>query len=289
MPGSIAFTVRSLSAHRAVEKLARAGVAVRACRPLQKNAVDLKIRAKDAKKSFAILRGSCYNIENIRYCGSARLLREAVRAAGLLLGALFFLFAVRFAEGRVLAVEFTGSGAYYQREIEAMLREEGVGPFSPMPADTARLTARVLSLPRVEFCAFKKRGGVLTVEVQCTDGVEPIAGMPLTSNVSGVVETLVVIRGTPLVEEGAAVEKGDLLVGDYLLVGEEKLPALVIAKAVIRRDISVEYELGEAQAIAQALLDFGELAELHTGKTEKGWRVEGVARTTVSLNLGEEN
>lgn len=279
------FTVESLSAHLLPDKLVRAGIPVLSARTLRKNTLEVRIRAKDVKKTFAILRGSCYNIENLRYCGLSRLLLTAFRAAGLLFGALLFLGAVLFSESRVLRVEVVGGGAYYAREVVAALREEGVGFLSPMPKDTGRITARILALPRVEFCAFKRRGSTLTVEVQCAESAAPIAGMPLVSSVSGVISELIVLRGTPCVNVGDAVEAGQTLVENYALAGEEKLPVLVLAKAKIKREVDTVYALSEAQAAAQALLDYGEFTEIHTSKTQRGWRVWGVAEITVSLNL----
>lgn len=283
--GSVRFTVRSLSAQRAAERLVREGIPVLGARELEKNALELNILVKDMKKAFAILQSSCYNIENIRYFGAARLARQAVSAAGLLVGVLLFSAFTGFAQTRVLKVEVTGSGAYYEREILAILREEGVKQFSAMPSDTGAAAAHILALPRVEFCAFRRSGGVLTVEVQCTDNVAPIAGMPLTSPVDGTVEELIVVRGTPLVAVGDEVHAGDIVIADYMLRGEEKIPAIVIGSVTVRSEFSREYELTEAEAVAQAALDFGEISEIHTGKTERGWLVEGVVHATATCNL----
>ncbi len=280
------FTVRSLSAQCVPDKLARAGVPVLCVRMRQKNTVEVHIRAKDVKKTFAILRGSCYNIENLGYFGLARLGANAVRAAGLLFGAVLFLAAVLFCESRVLAVEVVGGGAYYAREVLSVLEEEGVGRFAPMPKDTGRLTARILRLRNVEFCSFKRRGGILTVEVQCAESEAPIAGMPLVSSVSGVISELIVLRGTACVSVGDAVEKGQLLVENYSMTGDKKTPVIVIAKAGIVREIDAVYALeGEAQAAAQAALDFGEFREIHISKTKGGWRVQGTAEVVCALNL----
>ena len=152
----VEFTVESLSAHRAVDKLARAGVCVLSAKCLGKTSVRIRIAAKDRKKAFAILRGSCYNVKNISNRGGARLLELAGRAAGLILGAAVFLGATLFLESRVLKVEISGSGAYYEREILQILSEEGVRTFSAFPADTGPLTAKILGLDRVEFCSFSR-------------------------------------------------------------------------------------------------------------------------------------
>ncbi len=283
--GRVGFYVTSLSAGRAPDKLARENIPVLFCREVQKNVLEMHIRAKDMKKAFAILRRSCYHIDGVKYYGSARAKRGALRAAGLIAGALLFAVSVFFFQSRVLKVEVVGSGAYYEREVRAILKEEGVEAFSAMPRDTARLTARILALPRVEFCTFQRAGGVFTVEVRVSENVQPIAGAALKAPASGIVAGLTVIRGTPLVSVGDEVTEGQTVVEAYTLAGEEKLPVLVVASVTVEREISAEYELSEAAANAQALLDYGPLAELHSEKTERGWRITGRMQKTAALNL----
>ena len=64
--------IESLSAHRVVDKLARAGIEVLGAEKIQKNAVTVWVNGKDRKKVFAILRGSCYNIKKVTYRGIFR-------------------------------------------------------------------------------------------------------------------------------------------------------------------------------------------------------------------------
>lgn len=285
MLGSIEITVESLSAHRAVEKLARAGVAVLAARCPEKNTVVLRIAGRDSRKTFAILRGSCYNIKNVRKIGLSRLADAAKRCVGLIAGAALMLALVAFAQSRVLKVEIVGNGAYYEREVREILTAEGVRFFSAAPKETGLLTAKILSLPRVEFCSFAMKGGVLTVEVRCAQESAPLASGPLSAPVSGVVEELVVVRGTPLAAPGDEVSAGDAVVGDYLTVVERQTRVAVIAKVTVRYPVSREYALSEQAARAQAYLDFGSAAELHMTKTERGWLAEGTAFSTAALGL----
>ncbi len=285
MISSVGFYVESLSAFRVVDKLSREGICVLSVSEVEKNVLDLRLPVKDFKKAFAILRGSCYNIKNVRYFGLARLRRVAASAVGLFVGAALFLGIVTFSNTRILKTEVVGNGAYYQREIDAILRDAGCVPFAPLPRDTGMLTAKVLALPRVEFCSFHSAGGILTVEVRCAETAEKLEPEPLLSPVDGVVEELVVVRGTPLVEVGQTVKKGDILVADSMQTGGGLHSSIVIAEAAIVETVTAEYELSEEGALAQALLDYGELMEIHTVKTARGWRVEGVRRTSVRINL----
>ena len=273
--GSYAVLVEGLGVFRVVDKLARAGIEVCGARSPQKNAVEITIRGKDVPKTFAILRGSCYNIKKVRPIGAARLLAQGKRAAGLLLGGLFFLAAVCFCETRVLAVRVEGSGAYYEGEIRSLLQEEGVGVFSAPPEDTGYLVARILALPRVEFCTVGMRGGVLTVTVEAGTETVPLVPAPLCAPADGVVEELIVVRGTPLVAVGDEVRRGDVAVACRTVLGGREIPVAVMAKIAVRYGVEREYELGEREAAAQALLDFGTLENMKLQRTERGFLVTG--------------
>ena len=281
------FYLEGLSVYRAVDRLSKEGIEVLSARRTQKNGLILAVNANDRKKAFAILNSSCYNIKKSRPAGAAKLISSCLRAAGLFAGAIVALCGVFFLQGRVLRVSVTGSGAYLEPEIRAILAEEGVGLFSDMPEGSA-VAARILALPRVHFCTVKGEGGVLTVCVEVGEELSPLKREPLLSPASGVVEQLVVLRGTPLVKAGDNVERGQTLVEPYALAGEaeEKLESTVVAFVRIAFPVSAEYELGEEAAKLQAELDFGQIEGIHTAKTEKGWRVEGTGHAEASLNFG---
>ncbi len=281
----VEITVESLSAARAVEKLSREGVAVLSARSPRKNVVILAVAGKDRQKAFAILRGSCYNIKNVRERGVLRLKKLLSASAGLIAGGALFFAAVCFFGTRVLRVEISGSGAYYEREVRAILKEAGVDRFSAYPSDTGALTAQILALPRVEFCAFRMEGGVLTVEIRAGEETERLTPAPLRVPSDGTVEEIVAVRGTPLVKEGDAVRAGQIAVGDYALFGETKQRVAVIAKVVVRAPVSREYAAGREEAIAQALLDFGELSELEAVATQRGFMIKGIAHFTAAIGL----
>ena len=278
-------TVEGLSAHRAVDKLRLNGITVYAARRTQKNEVVVSLSGKERKKAFAILRGSCYNVKKVRYLGLERVKYACIRAMGILIGAAVCLPAIAFLQGRVLKIEVAGSGSYLHREVKDILSSEGIKPFSAAPKKTSALSARILSLPRVEFCSVKTRGGVLTVTVEVSDTLSPTPHAPLVAPVGGRVEQLFAVRGTPLVSVGDEVRKGDVLVGDYALLNERKEYVVVIARARIAYPVKQVYALTEEQARAQALLDFGELSTLTATQTEEGWLFEGTGRTEVCMNL----
>ena len=277
--------IRALNAFQAVEKLSRAGIEVLSARLNEKNSITLQVNRKDLQKVFAILRGSCYNIKKVRPRGVSRGVAVAVKRAGFLAGALAFVLCALLFERKILAVRIVGSGAYYAAEVNDVLARGGVKKFGSLPKDTSQMTAEILSLPRVSFCTIGKKGGVLTVTVEVTDENAHRASGPLLSPVSGMVEELVVVRGTACVAVGDGVSAGGTLVSDEVAEGEETRKVLVIARAKIAYSFSAEYEADEEGALSRARAEFGELRDAYTQKTETGVLVTGTAFAVAAINL----
>lgn len=277
--------IEGLSAERVIDKLVNAQIQVLAAQKPQKNAVVIWVDGKDCKKVFAILQTSCYNIKKVRPQGLLRLAQVCRRSAGLLGGALFFFACTLFFQSRVLAIKVEGSGAYLGEEVKAVLRENGTHLFSAYPRDTAKLSACVMALPRVTYCSFSHEGGILTVDVEISDENVVAQSKPLLAPVSGVVERLTVVRGTPLCAAGDTVEKDAPLVGDYTESAAGRRQVVVMAEAVIRYTVRAQYALGEEAALRQAYLDYGDLQDIQVTSTQEGTLVEGTARAGASLNL----
>ena len=129
------FFVEALSVYRVVDKLARAGIEILSFRTESKNSAVFTVNGKDAKKVFAILRGSCYNIKKVRPKGLSKIAERVVKSAGLFTGILLFFLSVLFFEARVLDIRVVGSGAYYKDEVLRILSENGVKKFSALPDD----------------------------------------------------------------------------------------------------------------------------------------------------------
>ena len=286
--GEQEFFVEALSVFRVVDKLARAGIEVRSFRILTKNSAVFTVNGKDTKKAFAILRGSCYNIKKVRPKGAAKALSLLKRFIGLAAGILLFFVSVLVFETRILDIRIVGSGAYYQDEVMRILDENGVKKFAVLPSDCSPVTAQIISLPFVSFCTVGKEGGIVTVTVEVTFDNALHTSEPLLSPASGVIQELVVVRGTPLFQVGDSVQAGDEVVKNETVFGQDGTArkVIVIARVTVAYSFQKEYQGSEESALLSAELEFGTLSEVHTTKTGEGYLVEGVALKTGSLNLG---
>lgn len=284
MKFTVQVLVEGLNAYQVVDKLAREKIAVYSAFP-QKNAITLEVARKDCKKVFAILQSSCYNVKKVSPYRWTRVTEWGKRFAGLLVGTLLAAGMVVGAQMRVLDVRIVGSGRYYEQEIRSILQECGITFFSELSDDVSAATMRILSLPRVSYCNVAKSGGVVTVEVQVSDESEPIAKSSLIAPVSGIVETLVVVRGTPLVQEGDEVSVGQTIADCRVDYGERQSTVIVCAFVRIAYGISVFYRGSEGEALAQAYLEYGQF-DLNTAEREgDGYRITGTAFCEASCNM----
>lgn len=277
--------IEGLSAYRAADKLNRAGIPVYSVQNPQKNGVLLEVASKDLKKVFAILRGSCYNVKKVRFRGLSRLGKLCLKRAGIFVGAGLFFAAVFAAQERVLRIDVTGSGAYYQEDVRRILSDGGIDLYGTMPEDSAPFTAKILSLPRVSFCSLSKRGGILTVEVQVSDDADLRDCAPLTAPSAGKIDELTVVRGQARVSVGDEVNEGDVLVDCAEQSDGGMRAVIVIARAKIVRAFRSEYGGSEQSALMQAQLEYGELREYSIKQSENGYTVEGTAVITAVLNM----
>ena len=280
--------MEALSVYRVVDKLARAGIEVCDFRILSKNSAVFTVNGKDTKKAFAILRNSCYNIKKVRPKGAAKVASTIKRFIGLAAGILLFFICVFAFQARILDIRVVGSGAYYKDEVLRILEGNGVKKLNKLPKDCAPITARIIALPYVSFCTVGKEGGIVTVTVEVTDDDKTLASEPLLSPASGVIEELIVVRGTPLLQVGSSVSEGESVVQNEIVFGEggTARKVIVIARVTVAYPFSKEYAGSEENALLSAALEFESTREVHTTQTGSGWLVEGVALAKRSLNLG---
>ena len=280
-----ALYIEGIGVERVPDKLKRGRVTVLAARRTQKNALVVTVLKKDSKKVFAILRGSCYNVKKVRPLGLWRLIRACRARTGLIFGAVLFLALVLFFESRILRIEVSGSGAWYEGEVLAILEEGGVSPLSPAPEKTALLTSRILSLPRVSFASLTFEGGTLTVQVEVSDEEAVFTPTPFRAERAGTLKELVVLRGTPAAEVGQEVKAGDLLISERVFYGEREEKVLVVGYAVLLCPVEAFFAGTREGALEAAHLTFGADADLSAEPVEGGWRIFGQARFTFSSHM----
>ncbi len=284
------------TAENALNRLKKAEVAVFNCKKESAEFI-FSIKSKDIKKVFAIFNKPCYNIKVKKHGLFRRILSFAALRVGLLVGAIAFVALAAVSNSFVLKIEVSGSGSYLEPEIRRIVLDEGAAEFKSFSAfNGATATGRILALPQVTYCNILKKGSVLIVDVQVDE--EHYASQEkgsLLSDCDGVVKNIVAVCGTPSVNVGDAVKRGDALIYAHTVIGEEQQSCLAVGYVEIELYRTVEYFADEdneqnlKEAYASCLIENEQITERkHTVKPTEGgviYVIEFTCLHKLSINL----
>lgn len=301
MLAGVRLQIAGVSPLHALEQLARAGIRVRNVQKLSATRLNFCVKCKETEKIFAIFARSCYTVTRIENIGLTRAAAFLRRRPAFIAGALLALSLAAAGDAFVLRVRVGGSASRFSARAEAILAEEGLHPFALYSEAAAeRAEAALLGLPGVAFASVGKAGCVLTVTLEEETSLPPpAAAADLVAPRAGVVETLTVLRGTPLAAEGEAVAAGQALAGAFFLTESgERRQTPAVARASLLCSYTEEFvgaadgESFRIQSIAAARLRAGgELVASHCTVREEGGAyvctVTLTVRVRASVNLGE--
>ncbi len=209
----------------------------------------ITIDSQDLHKFFAICKNMCYNKKIIGYGGILCPLTLFFNKVGLSIGVILFVIFSTILNGVCLGIKFQGSGTRFESQTRSVLNGLGVKQFALFKnLDYKNIENKILtSNPNITFVSVYKEGNYLVVDSQITSSkIETLGENPLDikSTVDGIVEEIVVLRGTPLVKSGDRVSKGDLLVGAYTLGKEEGeiYQTFTVARVKIIETLEFEYK-----------------------------------------------
>jgi hypothetical protein len=199
-----------------VKRLSRANIPFLNAKT-QGKCVTFQVSDEYVKKVFAIFAHPCYNINIISKSGKSKIVWFALNRMGLLLGLAVFLTSTLLSNVFVLKVQVTGSGSYLSDRVKSIIGECGltVGDYYKK-LDVPLARSKIMALPNVTFCSIQRSGSALIVDVQAqSDYSASLNSASLICDVEGVVTKVVAICGTPLVQQGDKVQKGQKLIGAY--------------------------------------------------------------------------
>lgn len=288
------FRVQGVNRERLLNLLRRRGISLYRVKNAGEKAVEFAIPAAQEENFFAITANLCYTITKKGERGVFAPLARLWKKTGVLLGAALFAAAVCVADGAVLAVDYYGSGAVYKDRAEAVLTELGIAPFTfAKQSALDRAQREILRREKAfSFASVKKRGARLKVELVLAKeaaGVVDTEKKQLVTPVSGVVESITVLRGTALVRAGDAVAAGDVLAAGYNEIKDTVYETYVLASASVLTEQVFEYVGGEgkeeaAVAFAEAAAPY-EIVGAETEKAPAGEKFVYTVKLTMRLKI----
>lgn len=209
----------------------------------------LKVSLGGYKALRALIRRSSCRVKLLRKKGLPFYLMRAKRRKVLVLGTFFFCLTLYFLSSFVWFVEVTGNKLVSTETILAKSTELGLKRGVPKAAfNRNELASRLLlQIPELSWVGVHAQGTKIIIEVaEKTLPPEDGENIPadLVARLDGIIEELLVLTGTPIVQEGDKVKKGQVLIAGFvypqIIVSEEGQispggePRPVRAKGVIR-------------------------------------------------------
>lgn len=193
----------------------------------------------------------------IREKGLVNLLGRYKKRIGIPVGAVMFFAVLFMSQQFIWTVEVEGNSKVPTREITARLEELGCGVGSYIPdIDVLFLRDEYLTgESRISWMSVNIRGTVAKIEVRESDIPEIYApeNVPynLVAGEDGIIEYVEILRGSPTVEAGLPVKKGDLLASgiEDLKHSFRLVHARGTVLASVERQITVEIPLESVRKV----------------------------------------
>lgn len=272
MSNKVIFEVTA-SAETVLKKLAKAQIPVGAVKAYGAK-VRFGVNNENIKKVFAIFKHPCYNTVIRRKSAKLRFYDFIKNRFGLIVGGIAFVTLLLLSQSFVLKVSVTGNATYLTERILTIAAECGVKQYAPCQSlDKPLLTSRITSLENVEFCSVTRKGWALIIDVHVQPQSQAKARLsPLKADRAGKIVKLTYLSGTPCVQVGDEVKKGDILIANYeLLQGGTKADCLAAgyAQIEVKSQITLFFEEHTSEYERQALAATSLYADAVTAKSLK--------------------
>ena len=272
--------VLGMNQARLLSALATSGVSVFKVKKVNHKIMQFCVKNNECEKFFAITDKLCYNVMTIYDTGLKNKAKNLVKRLGYILGTIVFFVATIIPSQFVCKVEFLGDANVYSDRLNNYLSNNGVAVFANFSTlDLDELEVKMLKENDfLSFVSLKHRGGTLIVYAKLRAQPPTVIDSTITklySTVNGVVDSVKVYRGTPVVKAGDKVEVGDLLVDGVVTVRDTTVASNVYATVNIfvtkTYDYFSEYDNMEDASIAYAKVECGDQAQYSViKKQEKG-------------------
>lgn len=204
-----------------LNQLITTGVNIEDINFLEELVVQFWISAADMKTVDSLMRKNSSNYTVVGRSGVLWYINAMLKQPVLLIGLTAFLIVALWLPGRILFVSVEGNQTVPDKFILECVKECGVVFGSSRRTVRSEQTKNSLlaKIPQLQWVGINTSGCVAHISVKESSSRNPKpVNQPVSSIVAtrdGVVERLVVLRGTALCKEGQSVKKGDVLISGY--------------------------------------------------------------------------
>ena len=295
------FLLEGWMPERALLRLRRAGVPLYDIQKIAQNRILFSVKRRDKEKVLTLyhqnkVKTTAYRVKYLHAQGLGRYISFVKRRVGLLIGGLLCIALILASQPLVFTVDIIGDECY-RRDVLQALDEAGIRKFAPYKKGQEDLVcAKLLAMDGVEYCAMKKTGNRLAVEIRLSPfpKVKTETGK-MQAKHDGTVLSMTVLRGSPQKQIGDTVRKGETLVEDYFITEQGgQVRVEIIARVCLACTWEGEIEAdGEEEAFAKAYLTANLTEQDTLQKTTiknngKTYRVTMQFQAVETINLWQE-
>ncbi|WP_408954865.1 sporulation protein YqfD [Natroniella sp. ANB-PHB2] len=186
----------------------------------------VNIKLKDFKKIREYVRNSSCRVKIEQKRGVPFLINRLINRRMLVVGVVILVVTIYTLSSFVFFIEIEGAATENKKEVKELLTELKIRPgVLKSSIDLERLEELILQKsPQFSWSNAYFQGTKLVVELVEKELIDmEIVPSDLVADKPGVINELIVLQGTPVVEEGMTVKAGDLLISKEVVVKSEKL------------------------------------------------------------------
>jgi len=219
--GTVTFTVSVDDAVKTVNLIGESCIYHQKMKRMSDGRLVFQIRLRDCSKVKCLLDKSCIKDYSIICRGMPFLLKRYRKRYGLVFGAFLFCALLFTSKLFVWEVSVSGNNNCTSESVESQLADVGfgVGSFIPSVDFYSLCNSFMQNTDDFSFVSVNMEGTTAVVEVRERKTVpkeEEIKASNLVAKFDGQIESMTVYNGKTVVEKGAVVRQGELLVSGFL-------------------------------------------------------------------------
>ncbi|MCK8815926.1 sporulation protein YqfD [Natroniella sulfidigena] len=231
----------------------------------------VNIKLKDFKEIRKYVRASKCKVRIEEKEGVPFLIRRLINRRMLVVGAIILVIAIYTLSSFVFFIEIEGATVENKEEVKELLTELKIRPGvlkSSIDLDTLEDLILKKS-PQFAWSNAYFQGTKLVIELAEKELIETeITPSDIIADKSGIITELIVLQGTPAVEEGMTVKAGDLLISKEVVVKSEKTESdQELEDEEDIEEIGVETKEVKAEGIVKANVWYESYAEIELDKS----------------------
>ncbi len=244
----VKYEITGLNQDRLLQELKKRDFTLYDVKKLSNRVMVISVNLQESENFFAITKNLCYNVKKVKLFGKGLPVYNLIKNFGLVLGALVFLAVAVISNDFIFDFNYSGSGKIYSRQVSEYLEGRKIAKFTRFSSfSTERLEDEILAdNPNLTFVSVVKKGNTLDIYLTLKSaGASAVSGraLELRASEDGVIESLKIYRGTPLVSVGDTVKAGDLLVEGYAMIKDQRVQTGVLAYITLTQEQCYTYKL----------------------------------------------